>query len=88
MPDNKSPEINGLLCVAAGIVVDDCPLTTNMNNLQIAFEDHFMAKNIIQIYQTFENMYQYNLLKLVQSISDPLKLLVTRAVREFSYMIQ
>ena len=31
---NKSPEIDALLGVAVGIVVDDCWLTTN-NNLQI-----------------------------------------------------
>ena len=46
-PDNKSPEMDALLGVAAGIVVNDCWLTTNNN---VTFEDGFRAENELQTY--------------------------------------
>ena len=65
--------MDALLRVAAGIVVDDCWLTTN-NNLQITtkvltpnksqLRMDFMAENELQTYQTLENMWKYSLLML------------------------
>ena len=77
-PDNKSLEMDALLGVVAGIVVDDCWLKTNKNvqittKVLLPNKSHLRMdlwpKNELQTYQTFEHMCKYSLLKLKRNHS-------------------